>query len=98
MWDHQPLRQDQITDDANHIAKRGSSPCQIPATGSDFPVPTSSHPITSCPWVPKKLVGSFLLIVAKRGIKRLERLVHCTYRIELRSHELFVLLKSIWQA
>src|SRR6516162_9061651 len=47
---------------------------------------------------PKELVGSFLLIVAKRGIKWLERLVHGAYRIKLRSQKLLMLFKSLRQA
>src|SRR6516165_10162259 len=47
---------------------------------------------------PKELVGSFLLIVAKRGIKRLERLIHGAYRIKLCSQKLLMLLKPLRQA
>ncbi len=37
-------------------------------------------------WTPEQLIRNFLLTIAQRGVERLERLVHGTHRIELRTH------------
>jgi hypothetical protein len=47
---------------------------------------------------PEELVCRLLSGIAKRPIERLNGLTHCTRRVELDGHQLFILVKSVQQA